>query len=89
MMINKDQTKFEELQPIYKLLLTLEHESCHSIPRHSNKNTDPLLISPEKNDQLRIDDKFQEAGYYYAQMAYRITADVSPFCINANYKEEF
>ena len=50
MMINKAETKFEELISIYKLLLTLEHESCHNIPRWIKNNEDPLLISPDKND---------------------------------------
>ena len=45
-------------------------------------NLDPQFISPEKNDELRIEGEMQEAGHYYAFKAYGIKADVSPFCLN-------
>ena len=87
-MTNNEETKFDTLTPIQKLLLTLEHESCHNIHRWYIKNKDPLLISPEKNMEIQINNKQQEAGHYYAHMAYKIYAEVSPFCINAEYRKD-
>ncbi|KAM3127073.1 hypothetical protein pb186bvf_020809 [Paramecium bursaria] len=80
-MINQEPVKFVHLKAIDKLLETLEHECCHNIPRWDSLNGNPLLISPEKNQKLRVDKIFQEAGHYYAQMAYKITSEVSPFCV--------
>ena len=46
--INKEQTRFEDFIQMYKLLLTFEHESCDITPRYSRKKTNPFLISKEK-----------------------------------------
>ncbi|KAM3127071.1 hypothetical protein pb186bvf_020807 [Paramecium bursaria] len=80
--LGNNNSEYDNLSDLYKALVTLEHEGLHGLIRFVMNNENPQLISPEKNDELRIDGEMQEAGNYYAFKAYGIKADVSPFCLN-------
>ncbi|KAM3127079.1 hypothetical protein pb186bvf_020351 [Paramecium bursaria] len=80
--LGNNNSLYDNLLDLFKALVTLEHEGLHNLIRFVMNNENPQLISPEKNDELRIDGEMQEAGHYYAEQAYGIKADVSPFCLN-------